>query len=114
MCRLEMSEERHLPDQSLSECTEVIRPRLRCTHHQKLDLRIPIQTPEHKGTGDPALTHTTEPLDDLSRRPVLEVGGYIILYRCGVRQMEVLPYEVQEVPEVSYQWMLTHVYPYWL
>ena len=55
-----------------------------------------------KGTCYPTFAHPTESLNDHSSWAILNVLGNVVLDRGGVRQIQVLPSEVKEVPKVSY------------
>ena len=52
------------------------------------------------GTRDPALSNTTERLNDSTLRPVLDELGNVVLDRRRVWEPEMIPNEEQEVPEV--------------
>tara|TARA_R100001015_G_C4619710_1_gene176499 strand:- start:1563 stop:1736 length:174 start_codon:yes stop_codon:yes gene_type:complete len=54
----------------------------------------------NKGTGNVGLTYPTKGLDNGSLRPALDELSDVILDRGWLRQIEVLPTQVEEVPEV--------------
>ena len=54
----------------------------------------------NEGTGNVRLTYPTKGLDNGSLRPALDKLSDVILDRGWLRQIEVLPTQVKEVPEV--------------
>ena len=100
-----MREDVHLHDQPHGEGGEGVSPTLGSRDHEEFELRIAIQAPEDVGRGNERLAYASKRFDGDLVRTVLKEVGDVILDGRRVWQTDMLPHDIEELPEVLFKWI---------